>query len=139
MGKDRKKTITLTLTITFFEYKIHKIFYHSHSDKLMEHKDTKTRSNKDLTKTGGKPLFCKASVLARLCQKHSIVILQASLRLPMNSFQQPWRAWLYRKEKTVKNLCGDVYSLHITHRRSLLATSVGDRQGADNRRLFRWR
>ena len=56
MGKDRKKTITLTLTITFFEYKIHKIFYHSHSDKLMEHKDTKTRSNKDLTKTGGKPL-----------------------------------------------------------------------------------
>jgi len=54
----------------------------------------------------------------------------------MNSFQQPWRAWLYRKEKTVKKLCGDVYSLHITHRRSLLATSGGDRQGADSRRLL---
>jgi hypothetical protein len=34
---------------------------------------------------------------------------------------------------------GLINSFHITHRRSLLVTSVGDQQGADNRRLFRWR
>jgi len=53
-----------------------------------------------LKKTGGKPLFCKASVhFARLCQKQFIVILQASLRLTMYSFQQPFGPAFTEKKK----------------------------------------
>lgn len=44
-----------------------------------------------------------------------------------------------QKRENMENLRGDVYSLHITHRRSLLVTSDGDRWVADSRRLFRWR
>ncbi len=74
----------------------------------MEHKVTKIRrflehemhrrheNNKNQRKT----LFCKASVLlARLCQKHSICILQVNLRLPMNSFQQPFGPVFTEKKK----------------------------------------
>ena len=75
---------------------------------LTEHEDTKARRRKVRSKIQDsgfkikkhknkqKPVENHFSVkhpcFARLCQKQSIVILQASLRLPMYSFQQPWRA-----------------------------------------------
>jgi len=65
--------------------------------------NTKTQRHKDLTKTGGKPLFCKASVpFARWCQKHSICILQAKTHPSPPCLGREKEAFLYRKEKTLK-------------------------------------